>query len=596
MFDKIEANSTLGASSGVEGGIKKDTSINELSNLLTDGRLTMEKVEQEARGLDVDSGNLCLQIIKKLNLNDDFFNYCKEIGKEGGTNLSREEILHNFFEKIQQKPEPAKIEQESQIVDTPATSTATVSPVSIPEEVPRTTVVTPKEVEVQVLPVAPKKVEIPIVEPALVIKKVESIPKPERKNWQEVKRETEVMAVEDLSGSMEIFEKHMKTLGVARKDNSGHWQWTGDNKKLVFLGDILGDRGMDGMEITSIIGDLAKQAEKQGGQVNFLCGNHDMEFIRFLCNAGDDNYAEKNASLFTDQYRGILELARFDPDLSSELKKINPLTKEEVFIKHQKEFWSKLYKKMPEIMASLRNTKEGKKILENICRIGVAVVHDDTLFCHTDPTMTMVTELTKNEDIFKRVVEINKIFQNNLRKAIFKNKKLDNNFNRIEEIYLNTDNRENFAEQNSIIGLVENLIYKRLSSEVDRETLEKIVNSWKEGHGIVGEYANEVNEIIEAGKAKNKKHKKYKSKLEDELIEKIEELNPTERSILKIKNSGINAIIHGHSASSNMFYDENDLVIVSPHADFHKGSDIKKGTSIIQKNGRIDLIGKSFRE
>jgi len=215
---------------------------------------------------------------------------------------------------------------------------------------------------------------------------------------------------------------------------------------------------MDGMEIISIIGDLAKQAETKDGQVDFLCGNHDAEFIYFLCDALNDDYVGRAADLFTSQHSGIWELTQFDPDPNSELIQIDPSSDE--FKENEKELWSKLYKKIPEILINMRNIPEGRMFLEKICQTKVAIVHDDTLFCHTDPTTRMITDLASGGNIIQRVSEINKVFQENLRGILFHDKKPSSDFGELREIYLNTGNRKYFVEQESFGDLVENLLAK----------------------------------------------------------------------------------------------------------------------------------------
>ncbi|GEM_PF-1124302 len=477
----------------------------------------------------------------------------------------------------------------------------------------------------------------------------ESIPKLEKRNWWEIKRDTEVMAVEDLSGNMRTFERHVKELGVAKKDSSGHWQWTGGNKKVVFLGDILGDRSLDGVEITAIIEDLADQAGKQGGQVDVLCGNHDMDFIHFLCKDRGDKWAEINANHLTRQNIGIWELARFDPDPNSELKKIDPLIKvgreqgstTEEFKKREKELWGKLYKRMPEILKNMRTDPEGKKILEAMCRIKMATIYDDTLFCHTDPTIRMVFDLTKKEDIPGRVLEINIIVQENLRGALFEGKKFDSGFKEIDRTYTYTDNRDYFVEQKAFTDSAENLLlevvehlhekgkigltrsaqdffdangYERSEwsdwrnelirflkfLDIDIPIIEESVARWKTENGIKGDYTGEIIAALNAVLSNVKNRFTQLAIMTEPLINKILDLNPIEDNVKKVRNSGINAIIHGHSPHhADRYYDENGLVIMSPHVSFPGISDSERereGVATIQKTGKIDLIGKKFRE
>ncbi len=56
-------------------------------------------------------------------------------------------------------------------------------------------------------------------------------------------------------------------------DESGHWQ--GGDQTLWFLGDYF-DRGPDGLGVVALIMALQSEAERAGGQVGALIGNHDV--------------------------------------------------------------------------------------------------------------------------------------------------------------------------------------------------------------------------------------------------------------------------------------------------------------------------------
>ena len=593
----------------------------ELLNLLGSKNLSKEKIIETADKMKMKVVTLGLRIVSKAQNRDEFISYIKQVEKSKiQTDAGLEEVIFSFFEKIQR---PEKVEQE---IQAPEVSTTPVAPIITPVK--------------DVQPVA-----IPEVIPAS--QAAENITNPERKNWWEVKRETEVMAVEDLDGSMETFEKHVKELGVAKKDASGHWQWTGENKKLVFLGDILGDRKMDGMKITSIIGNLSEQAQKKDGQVDFLCGNHEQEFIDFLLHslAKDTDFAKINARHFTDQAIGIWELTRFDTDPNSKLRKIEPLIKNgdekgmvsQNFKNRKDELWVELAEKIPKILANMRTSPEGRKILEDICRIKIAVIYDDTLFCHTDPTTKMINDLTSNNNIPARALEINKIFQENISKILFQSGEENDDFKKIKDIYLHADNREYFVEKESFVKCYNSLMNRVLAdlyknnilkpssllkkyldkykldgenwdiggidltrsvkiNNIDRSVLQKSIDEWKMEYNFKGDYQDIVHTVINT--LKNKNIDQFLD-AESLLIKKISDLNSPDKLVDKVKNSGINTIIHGHSPrtrTDNRFYDGNGLIIVSPHADFSKGLDINKGLSVIRQNGKIDLIVKKFRE
>jgi len=477
--------------------------------------------------------------------------------------------------------------------------------------------------------------------PIVLNSPIENIPQlstPERKNWQEVKRETEVLAIEDLDGDIKVFEKNIKVLGVAEKDINGSWKWKGGDKKLVFLGDILGDRKMNGVEIISIIDSLSEQAENQGGKIDIICGNHDLEFIRFLGSMRSKENILKDADLLTSQNIGIWELAKFDPDKNSELRKINTFNMKGAqagqisreFISRQDELWVSLYERIPEIIANMKTTQEGRDFLENICKMKIVDVRDDTLFCHTDPTGRMVNDLTQGNNIQQRVVEVNNIFQENLRKVLLGGEEVGDDYRKIENIYLRTDNREYFVEAEMFNREVESILerilenlYKdnKIEFEISKEDfssvngidkldwenwidysldnmnsfraedsdIENELEKWKNNDKISGDFINEIRDVL---KAFGLKDLSQLEKSKAVLIKKIIEQNPVENKVNAVRDSGINTIVHGHSPKDNRYYDANGLLIVSPHSYFGG----KKGTMKIGKNGNVELAGNTFRK
>jgi len=593
---------------------KQDVIIRNLAGLLKEKKLANDIVEREVRNLDIKLYDLCYKIIAEAGLMDDFLDYFSknEMRKAIVSIDDEERLLVGFLKRIQTEFE--KTEQE----------------ITAPEKVEIPEPVVPPQPE-QVQPAEPAKPE-----------EIEVAPKPEMKNWWEVKRETEVMAVEDLSGSMGTFEEHVQKLGVAKKDSAGRWQWTGGNKKLVFLGDILGDRDMDGLQIISNIGRLSGEAEKQGGQIDVLCGNHEMEFISFLSRAGGDNWAKINANHFTSQSIGIWELSRFDPDPNSELKKISPQIrvgrnkgeKNEKFEKKEKELWDKLYKKMPEILENMRTDPEGRKILESICKIKVAAVYDDTLFCHTDPTRSMMTDLGKEGDISRRVVEINENFQRNLRGILLNGGQPDAELWQMEKIYISANSRKYFTETErgdpmgeellarvaerlhqdgkielSLVGekrfknlgmqpdnqwyyCAYQLVNELKKIEVDEVAIATYVENWQRENGVAGNWTKPVVEIFRrVENMKGDVNLLYSSA--ESLNQEIESSNSLEEIVARVRQLGINTIVHGHSPDQfGRYFEGNGLLIVSPHA---KYSSSGKGIFEVKKNGRIELTGKTFR-
>jgi|GEM_PF-1573487 len=592
----------------------KRYSDNELFDLFRGGKLLREVLIKEAqeRGVGVDL--VAKMILSNNDLTRTYQKNLKTFGKVLVDDIERQEILLSFLEKIQkersavseerppsiksdessvQNDEPVRIEKEESSTVNPDIDSAPEEepapidePVRIetgePQPVVHNDVSTGDRVTEPEQPIEESTqpdIE-PASEPAQQDDAVaenpelpEDVSRPEKQDWWEVKRETEVMAIEDLDGNMDKFREHVARLGIAEEGPDGSWKWTGGNRKLVFLGDILGDCCMNGIEITFAIASLAEQAREAGGRVDQICGNHDSWFIDFLANEG------------YEKEFGLWELVRFDPNLDSELRRavvrnVDGSPTDE-FTKRNRE----LYDRMPVILESMRTDPEGRRLLENICNLEVVVVHDDTLYCHTDPTGAMIRDLTKDGDIARRTSEINTIFQKNLRRKLFLGEDFDDEFKAVERIYLFVGNREYFTEEEVFMeDLNERLDEDMKESEVDR-----IVDEWKRAYKLTGEYALQAkNILVEINAGNMERARRWANEIKDGIV-----LEYVER----VRISGVNSIIHGHSSTAERNYDANDLIIVSPHSHFRvNGTNRNWGVLTVKTNGRIELFGRSFRE
>lgn len=85
--------------------------------------------------------------------------------------------------------------------------------------------------------------------------------------WNGVKR---VVAVGDVHGAYENFVAVLERTGLI----DARLRWIGGSAHLVQTGDVL-DRGPDSRKAMDLLMDLEKQAEKAGGRVHALIGNHE---------------------------------------------------------------------------------------------------------------------------------------------------------------------------------------------------------------------------------------------------------------------------------------------------------------------------------
>src|SRR5512134_1759108 len=92
-----------------------------------------------------------------------------------------------------------------------------------------------------------------------------------------------VVAVGDVHGAYDQFLEILKAAAVIDRRN----RWTGGKTHLVQTGDVL-DRGAHSMKVVEFLRRLAREAERAGGKVHALLGNH--EAMRML---GDFRYVDR---------------------------------------------------------------------------------------------------------------------------------------------------------------------------------------------------------------------------------------------------------------------------------------------------------------
>ena len=85
--------------------------------------------------------------------------------------------------------------------------------------------------------------------------------------WTKIEK---IVAVGDVHGDYKSFVKILKGTGLI--DKNGHW--TGGKTHLVQIGDVM-DKGDNAKGILDLMMRLEKEAEKAGGKVHMLLGNHE---------------------------------------------------------------------------------------------------------------------------------------------------------------------------------------------------------------------------------------------------------------------------------------------------------------------------------
>jgi calcineurin-like phosphoesterase family protein len=99
----------------------------------------------------------------------------------------------------------------------------------------------------------------------------------------EYKMPEKLIAISDIEGNFNAFSSFLKNNGVV----DSNFNWTFGNGHLVLVGDFV-DRGNNVTQVLWLIYKLEEQAEKKGGKVHFILGNH--EIMNFQ---GNDGYNQE---------------------------------------------------------------------------------------------------------------------------------------------------------------------------------------------------------------------------------------------------------------------------------------------------------------
>ncbi len=172
----------------------------------------------------------------------------------------------------------------------------------------------------------------------------------------------EIIAVGDLHGDYENFIRILK--GTRLTDSE--LRWTGGKAFFVQTGDVM-DRGPDARKIFDLIMRLEKEAEKAGGKVQMLLGNHEeMNITGIAFDYPDYVTVEQFVSFLPEDYRQ---------------KKEREFRKRMEKGKDLRDYWKEVLKKDKEARKkyiSNFNEKYGKWILEHNAVIKI----NDIIFVH----------------------------------------------------------------------------------------------------------------------------------------------------------------------------------------------------------------------
>lgn len=270
-------------------------------------------------------------------------------------------------------------------------------------------------------------------------------------NWKEVNRSQEIVTIGDSYGSLEYLKANLKKADLIENDEDGNPRWKGGDKKVIIHGDILGDRKPHGMDALRFIKKLSNQAEEEGGSIEVLAGNHDDFLISYLLGVYGAGFSDVVGSCKMGRYYGLLELCQFGSD---EMKKIDLDNFDRLPNDKKNSIWEELENGRDQILENMRNSPEGREILELICNLKLVIKQDDSLFTHTDPTELMMKTIMQNGNPDATIDSINDYYQKGLRSVLLgeeedSRKDAKKIFDGVRNVFLDTNNRDYFFEGKS---------------------------------------------------------------------------------------------------------------------------------------------------
>jgi len=176
-----------------------------------------------------------------------------------------------------------------------------------------------------------------------------------------------IVAVGDIHGDYDNFTTILKNTGII--SSNGHWK--AGCTHFVQTGDVL-DRGPDARKVLDLIMKLEKEAEKAGGMVHFLLGNHEeMNITGIALDQPGYVTPEQFVSFLPEKYRRRKEQEFIKKSEASPSDKEKSLTA----------YWSRIIREdeqARQIYTENFNKKYGGWILQH----NVVIMINDIVFVH----------------------------------------------------------------------------------------------------------------------------------------------------------------------------------------------------------------------
>lgn len=254
----------------------------------------------------------------------------------------------------------------------------------------------------------------------------------------EVPRPLPVKLIGDLHGQYVAYVDNLRAAGLI--DQNGHY--VGGAQVTVFHGDILADRGTGSFEILRNLRTLRQQALEAGGDVVVLAGNHEDMAISFLSgeNIAAANVDGLSMGIHNEQGAGLVEFIKVFSTRDGHEKVTNLFEAIQLYHGDTKAM-------QRDVLMNMRNTNEGRQILEDICSLRLLDQIDDTLVLHTELTPKIVQMLSSGDSIGNTIDNINRIYQQGLRHLLLGEGTRPEAYNLVRDTFLDVGNRAYYSKK-----------------------------------------------------------------------------------------------------------------------------------------------------
>lgn len=394
-----------------------------------------------------------------------------------------------------------------------------------------------------------------------------------------IERKKDIVAVGDLNGSYKGFVDHLMAQGCIIINNDNSLTWTGGDKKVVFVGDILGDRSPEGMQVYEGLKNIQDQAVIVGGSVEWLSGNHENMFNAVLC--GFTTEKGKNVhddmSYRLSSYSGNLELL----SLLSETQ-LNQLLQELALNSNSMlgDDFDILLDKKNRILNTMKNNSSDyqPEVIESYENNLNELLKSKEIISSFKENIDQGKTQDALSGLFSVVSILEKKYQNKIGEAILNNREsIKNNINNNLE---NSNFKDAFLAQ-KLITIADDSLY--VHTNLTRNMV-KIIKDFS-GDSTIIDGINKINSfyqnVLKVYLEKpdpenylNQQQVDYFNLLRDEFISTSSDsrqnfsettISDQEKEELKhfLKTSGINVVIHGHNDENGQLKGFSDLPIIS---------------------------------